>query len=146
MEFIQNLKKKRRIKRVTKLLRKPPDFSNLYKVDSISEKEMALNALYEICNTDFRTKDVLNIRNGSKEKVVNIYDKLVLAGLGQSIKGKYIPVASLTNPYTLKFLLEHYSDGSFSIKDYDDYESTLFISKRLIQYFEREEVSFVWYK
>ena len=145
MGFFQSLKKGRRLKKVSRQLTKRIDITDVYKLTSSEEKESALNELVDICYSDEYVKMVMDDYNKDGQTIKELYSKLTLIGAGQYAGGHYVAASSLVFPLTLKFLLEHYNNDTFSINDWDNYNSSLFIAHRLIEYFEKGEVGEVTY-
>lgn len=68
-----------------------------------------------------------------------LYEKLTVIGCGQYAGGHYVAASSLVYASTLRFLLYHFNGENFSINSWNNYNSSLFISDRLIKYFGRGE-------
>ena len=139
--LFQSLKKSIKIKKLSKQLSKPRNTKDTQDILCyLDKKQEYLNELIELCLADEYIAMVVSQYNANGQTLKELYSLLCRAGAGQYAGGHFVAASSLAFPLTLKFLLEHYNDGSFSIKGYDDYNSMLFIAYRLIQYFENGEV------
>lgn len=140
--FIKSYKKSKRLQKVSIELSKPVDYNNMFNlVNSKAIKEKHLDEMVKICYSDELNKIVL-IRYGVDNDILkSVYEKLILNGAGQFVKGHFVCVSSLVYPTTLMFIFQHYRNGGFCVKDLDDYESTLLIVYRLIKFFETNELS-----
>ena len=136
-KIFQSFKKSRQLKEVSTKLSKPLDTSDIFK--SIRGRKDALIELIDIAESDENVKAAMNEYHADRQTLNKLYDKLALVGAGQYAGGHYVAASSLVYPSTLKYLLEHFNNGIFSIKNWDDNNSSIHIAYRLIEYFEKGE-------
>jgi hypothetical protein len=72
----------------------------------------------------------------NEQTLRQIYSKLTLVA-GVSFHGFYIPAASIVDPCSLMFLLEHFDGKQFSIKNYDAHNSSLYVADKLLSFFRK---------
>jgi hypothetical protein len=144
--LFKSIKKSRQLKKVSKELAKPLEASNILNALSHTRnRKHHLDELIKICKSDESVELVMLNFGASEETLKDIYSNLLNIGAGQYAGGHYVAASSLAYPLTLKFLLSHYKEGSFEIRDYDEINSAMFIAYRLIEYFERGETGEVEY-
>jgi hypothetical protein len=142
--IIQSIKKSKRLKAISKELAKPfPLNDPLSIVKSGAIKNNHLRTLIELVKSDQMILRTLNSYNASDQTIIEIYDLLCRFGAGQYKKGHYVAASSVAYASTLAYLLEHFQNGSFCIYGYDQYNSGMYITNRLIKYFEKGEVGAV---
>lgn len=142
--LFQSFKKSIKLKRLSKRLSKPISTKDTQDIlFDPDKKKKYLNELIELCLADEYIAMVMSQYNANGQTLKELYSLLCRAGAGQYAGGHFVAASSLAFPLTLQFLLEHYNDGSFSIKGYDNYNSMLFIAYRLIEYFENGEAGIV---
>lgn len=139
MGIFQSLRKSRRLWKVSKRLNKSFDPAELLRGKASSEKEGAFEELLDICACDDLVRFVMTRYEADNNTLRDLFDKLCRNGAGVLVGGHYVAASSLAFPLPLKFLLEHYREGAFVIRDYDDHDSSLFVANRLVQYFELGE-------
>lgn len=139
--LFQSFRKSIKLKGLSKKLSVPVNTKDTQDIlFYLDKKEKYLDELIELCLADEYIAMVMSQYNANGQTLKELYSLLCSAGAGQYAGGHFVAASSLAFPLTLRFLLEHYNDGIFSIKGYDNYNSTLFIAYRLIQYFENGEV------
>ncbi len=134
LNTIRSFKKSWDLKRISRSLSKR-DFN----------EEKNLNELVSLIYSEEYIKNFLFESGVSKTKLKDIYFKLDGNGAGQFVDGHLVSASSLVYGQTLLFILDHYIDNKFFIKDYDEYNSTLFIANRLVEYFKNKETGPVNY-
>ena len=102
-------------------------------------EEKYLDELLSLIYSEDYLKTFLFESGVSNTTLKNIYYKLDSNGTGQFVDGHFVSASSLVYGQTLLFILDHYIDGKFFIKDYDEYNSTIFITSRLVEYFNNKE-------
>jgi hypothetical protein len=139
--LFQSLKKSRRLRKISKNLAAPLKTQDMFKMATQgSKKDYYLDELIDITESDQFVKMVMTEYNADRQTLKELYNKLILIGAGQFTKGHYVAASSLVYPLTLKFLLKHYDGQDFSINEWDDKNSAMYIANRLIEYFEKGEV------
>ena len=104
-----------------------------------SDEERYLDDLVSLIYSEEYIADFLFESGFSQKTLKDIYYKLDANGAGQYADGHFVSASSLVYGQTLLFILDHYIDGKFFIKDYDEYNSTIFITNRLVEYFNNKE-------
>lgn len=115
---------------------------SLYKINKPekSEKVDVIDELLALAESDENTQKIINEYSANRDILRKIYNKLVLTGAGQFVKGHYVAASSLVYPQTLRFLLRYFNGKNFSVNDWTERESEIFIAFRLIEYFKKGEV------
>lgn len=108
-------------------------------------EEKYLDKLVSLIYSEEYIKTFLFESGVSPTTLKNIYYKLDANGAGQFVDGHYVSASSLVYGQTLIFILDHYIDDKFFIKNQDEYNSTLFIVNRLVEYFKNKETGPVIY-
>lgn len=117
-------------------------FVDLYKTEpSLNDTEKgAVDELIDLAESDEYVRIVMDEYGANRQTLKELYNRLVLVGAGQYAKGHYVAASSLVYPLTLKFLLEHFDGKKFSINNWDDNNSAMYIANRLIDYFKKNKV------
>jgi hypothetical protein len=148
MGFINNLlhsfKKSKKLRQISIDLSKPTDYTNLSSLMA-SSKNDPIEKLIELCLSDELNVELLEKYGVDNNTLKEIYDKLTLNGAGQYVKGHLVSASSIIYPTTLTFLLHHFKNGEFQVNDWDDYNSTLFITDRLLRYFKTNKLKELTY-
>ncbi len=138
--LIKSLKKSSRLKRISKRLSKPLDRTNIrVLLDRQQTREKYLDELLDLCKSDENVFYLIKTFDITDCFLKTIFHALEKICAGQYAGGHYVPASSITYASTLKFLLNHFDGQNFSIKNYDHYNSSLFIAHRLIMYFDKGE-------
>lgn len=144
MGFINNLlssyKKSKKLRQISNELSKPTDYSSLSSLVA-SSKNQSIDKLIELCLSDELNVEILKRYNADNDSLKEIYDKLTLNGAGQYVKGHLVSASSIVYPTTLTFLLHHFKNGEFQVNDWNDYNSSLYITDRLLKYFKTNKLS-----
>lgn len=106
---------------------------------SLEEESNNLDALIQLCLADKYLSIYLNDSGVTENTLKEIYHKLTKSGSGQFADGHYVAASSLVYGQTLIFLLDHYIDGKFYVQDFNEVDSSILISTRLVKYFENKE-------
>lgn len=96
------------IRRIAKILGAParPGYDFLNQPErSWEPMEKAENELFKICQAQDDLHNILQEYHANDETLKTIYEKLILLGAGQWCGSRYVPVAALTTPQTLEYLL-----------------------------------------
>lgn len=148
MGFINNIlssfKKSKKLRQISIELSKPTDYSSLSSLTK-SSKNGPIDKLIELSLSDELNVELLKKHCADKNTLKEIYDKLTLNGAGQNVKGHLVSASSIVYPETLTFLLHHFKNGEFQVNDWDDYNSSLFITDRLLKYFKTNKLSELTY-
>lgn len=112
---------------------------------SSSGDEKDLDNLIQLCYSDKYLNIFLKDSGIKPSTLKAIYHKLIMSGAGQFADGHYVAASSLVYAQTLVFILDHYLDGKFIVKDYDDYDSSLFVVNKLVMYFQNKETGEIIY-
>ena len=108
-------------------------------LETANSQDKALNNLIRLCKDDENVSYVINKYSVTDKKLKDLYYILTTNGAEQYARGHLVAASSLACAYTLKFLLDHFDGEYFTINNKDKYNSSLFISDRLTQYFEKSE-------
>ena len=148
MGFISNLlssfKKSKKLRQISNDLSKPIDYSDLSSLVASSKNE-PVDRLIELCLSDELNVELIKKYGAEKNTLKELYHKLTINGAGQFIKGHLVSASSLVYPATLTFLLHHFENGKFQVNDWDDYNSSLFVVNRLLNYFKTNKISELTY-
>ncbi|MEX0980689.1 MAG: hypothetical protein WDZ47_01245 [Bacteroidales bacterium] len=119
----------------------------LYKAELKSDEveNDVIDELIDLALSDEYICRIVDEYQADRAILMDIYDKLLLAGAGQYSKGHFVAASSLVYPMTLKFILENYQRGQFFIKGLDNKNSSMFIAYLLIKYFANNETGEVSY-
>lgn len=128
LNIIRSFKKSRNLQRIS---------TSLSKRDL--NKEKFLDELLSLIYSEDYIKNFLFESGVSNTTLKNIFYKLDANGAGQFVDGHFVSASSLVYGQTLMFVLDHYIDDKFFIRDYDEYNSTLYITNRLVEYFKNKE-------
>lgn len=142
--FFNFLRKSRRLKEISTSLSEPFYFENLKSLPE-SNKNQPIDDLIQLCLSYELNVKLVKKYNASENGLKRIYYILTLNGAGTYVKGNLVAASSLVYPIPLTFLLQHYQNGKFRVKDWDDNVSSLFISDRLLEYFKTSRASVLGY-
>lgn len=144
--FFQSLKKSKRLQNVSRKLSEQLDINDIFSmVTQVNKEDEYLEELFDIAESDEYVKIVMNEYQASRQTLKILYKKLASYGAGQYAGGHYVAASSLVYPLTLRFLLKHFDGKKFSIKGWDDNNSTMFIAHRLIEYFKKGKIGEISY-
>lgn len=135
--FIFSFKKSKILSKIAKNENKDIDLSNLTS-SMVSKRKIRtelINDLFTLLKKDIQTDQLLKHYNRDFEDLQKIIDKLVLNGAGQTIKGHYVPISAISFLDTLQILLQYWNGENFQVNDYDEYNSNLFISNKMLTSF-----------
>jgi hypothetical protein len=145
--LLQSFKKSRKLKALSQELAKPlgsPADLTAWLAASKRKKELLLE-LIAFAKDDEKVAHVIARTGATDEELEEIYSMLQLNGAGQYVSGHFVPASSLVYWQPLYFILYHYENGSFKIRDYDEQSSRMFIANRLVEYFRNGETGGVGY-
>ncbi len=131
MGLLDSFRRHRKIKRLSKILGRPfnsAEFINSIKTKDGSKKNIALEGLLDFCESNAELRRVIDSHSANRETLLKIYKTLIANGAGQWEGGAYVPVAALTQPWTLRFLFENCDKLHWGT-----------VCILLLEYFERNE-------
>ncbi len=100
-----------------------------------SAQEVAEEELYDLIESDPELSEILSAYRADRDTLEHIYRQLLFCGAGQWVQGEYVPASALATPPTLDFILRAQANPQF-----DQEDDWLFISSKLIEYFESGSV------
>jgi len=140
-ELFKSMRKSARLWSISKKLAKPADYADVFKLSKrFKEKDKYIEELIDIAEADEYVKSVMNEYEASRQNLRKLYEMLISFGAGQYAGGHYVAASSLVYASTLKFLLHVSIKQQFRVNDMDAKDSAIFITNRLIKYFEKGEV------
>lgn len=132
MGVIRSLRKQWKLRRISRALDASFDSSRFIDElvsDKRSKKELALEDLFKLCESDRRLREIMDEHRVDRESLREFYWSLMANGAGQWVGGHFVPASALAYGFPLLFLLENTGTLPWSQ-----------ICILLIEYFERNEV------
>lgn len=132
MDMIRSLRKQWKLRRISRVLGAPIDISHFIDdlvSDKHSKKELALEDLLKLCESDRLLRQIMEEHRVDRETLSAFYWLLMANGAGQWVGGHFVPAAALACGYPLLFLLENADTLPWGQ-----------ICVLLIEYFERNDV------
>ena len=135
--FIFSFKKSKILSRIAKNETQSIDLSNLTKSMGSKSKIRTelMNDLFNLLEKDIQTDQLLKHYNCDFEDLRKIITTLEVNGAGQLIKGHYVPFSAISFLDTLQILLQYWNGENFQVNDFDEYNSNLFISNKMLTSF-----------
>ncbi|RTQ53224.1 hypothetical protein EJV47_00325 [Hymenobacter gummosus] len=133
--LIRSFRKSNELKRISKLMAKPIDRSNMSAMlAQMGQKDKLENELVALCLKDEGIRLVLDKHGADEADLKAIRDRLSLHGAGQWAGGHLVSASSIAYAAPLDYLLDIYKGPYGAEKEI--WDSAAY---RLVEYFERGE-------
>ncbi len=119
----QSLRRSRKLRKISGQLARP---TSSVESSLSGEKESALDQLLDLCESDPDISRVVESAGLDREALTEIYWRLMAAGAGQWVGGRFVAAATLAYPETLEYAIRELGPDA-------DPRPVAF---RLIEYFE----------
>lgn len=135
--FIFSFKKSNVLSKIAKNEESKIDFKKIidYTVDKNKTREKLLHELFNLLQKDKFTLQLLKVNQRDFTDLRKIIENLTLNGAGQIINGHYVPVSSIAFVDTLKVLFNYWNGESFTVDDFDNYNSNLYVADKMLSSF-----------
>jgi hypothetical protein len=132
LKFFRRVKKSYKLYRFSKKLSRNINWNNAQA--DLEDSKTTLEEFIKFCKQDIVIHHILAKHNIDDLAIREIISTLELNGAAENIGGYYVPARAIFDPAALCFLLSHYDGMEFSVNDWDNRNSTLFIVNILLQY------------
>ena|SRR5690606_26332320 len=104
--------------------------------EKLNQKEIYIEELLKLLSEDKFTLELLKKYNRSFIDLKEIINVLEINGAGQIVRGHYVPVSAISFIDSLEIILMYWTGENFKVKDFDNYNSNLFIANKMISHFK----------
>jgi hypothetical protein len=104
------LKKRGKLKRLSKVLGRPKDFGQF--VDHVPRYEQAIEDLLDLCERDKVLAQVLRDYGVDRGSLWDLYTQLAANGAGQWVRRRFVAASALASEQTLTYCLEERRKGT----------------------------------
>ena len=136
--LISSIRKSNELSKISAQLASGSNHGNILQyIQQANGVNPALEKLMDLCYSFDLTRDVISKYGVDRTYLKRLYHRLLSLGAGQYVRGHFVAASCFAFASPLEFILGHYDGENFSIRGYDDYNSGLFISFKLVEYFRR---------